>query len=442
MAKKKQKQQLSPKKYIVSKARTLPIYKTFINPDWKSSGIATIIVLREHKSGYITFGSYLVDLYCKGVKGTAWFFNKPKSEILEYVDELDLEECTYQLAHNIIFESLTFAEECGFTPDSEFAITEFILEDDEEGHIEDLEIHCGNEDGVPFLIEQDFKQFKKDYITLEKTLGEGNFKYLSGVDEDDEDEDEDEDDDEFFSDSHYSDMLYPILMYKAIRPEAEKSNVNYLTNILVDSNLSFKDFIFDYSDFRDELYAFYEYEDEKDVNLGLDKLIQKDLTQLEVLVLFDELIKQGNVSLLTNLHQKYKSNPEYDDITTLIYPFTQDVEFLDAFDPTVFKEQVTQVPKNNALALIIYLIKKAFSIVEYQNVQEKEDIIFTISNLAGPVFALGILNILKGELYVLKEGFVEEHHASLSSEEFEELTKLFENEVRIMDNEINMLTAD
>jgi len=61
---------LSPKKYIVNNARKLAIGKCYINDNWEEDGIASIYIIRKHKGGAITVGFYLVDLYCKGVKGT------------------------------------------------------------------------------------------------------------------------------------------------------------------------------------------------------------------------------------------------------------------------------------------------------------------------------------------------------------------------------------
>jgi len=427
---KKHQEQLSPKKYILTRARALPILTTYINSNWKSSGMANIVVLREHKSGNVTSGIYLVDLYCKGVKDTYWYFNKPKDEIIKFIAQLELEECTYQLAHNIIFESLTFAEECGLSPHKEFTITEFILEDDESGDVEDLEIHCGNEDGVPLLIEQDYKKYKEDYKILLKTLGEGNFEFVSEIGDELEEGLSNPDENKIM------DSLYPILMYKAIMQD-QSDETKYLTNVLVESNLSLEDFNFDSDNVLYELDKCYEFDAEEDVILNVNKLIQNNLTPMEVLVLFDELIIYGNEYLLNNLYQKYKSTSEYDAITSLMHPFILDKAFSEGFDAK------DKTPKNNALALIVYLIKKSLLITEYENVQEKEDIQFTIINLVGLEFLTGgILETLSEGLFNLKEEFVSKHIESINSVEYEKLQRLFEKEILLFNKELEMFNAD
>src|SRR5438309_465578 len=67
---------LSPKKYIQTRARTLPIYKCFVNKDWRAIDIANVFVMRQHVNGHITAGVYLVDLLCLGIKDTFFFFNE------------------------------------------------------------------------------------------------------------------------------------------------------------------------------------------------------------------------------------------------------------------------------------------------------------------------------------------------------------------------------
>jgi hypothetical protein len=43
--------QLSPENYIRTKARTLPIYKCLVTPNWQDMGMANVIVMRKHVNG-------------------------------------------------------------------------------------------------------------------------------------------------------------------------------------------------------------------------------------------------------------------------------------------------------------------------------------------------------------------------------------------------------
>ncbi|RLD61028.1 MAG: hypothetical protein DRJ05_03475, partial [Bacteroidetes bacterium] len=77
---------LSPINYIRQKAKKLPIYECLINPDWLEGGLATVYIARQHTNGNITFGSYLVDLLCLGVKDTGYDFNITKTSFQELIN--------------------------------------------------------------------------------------------------------------------------------------------------------------------------------------------------------------------------------------------------------------------------------------------------------------------------------------------------------------------
>jgi hypothetical protein len=156
MAKRKsppQQQQLSPKKYILTRARSLPLYKCLINNNWKEAQMATIVVTRKHSNGNLTGGFYLVDMLALGVKDTQYHFNEKEADFFSRIDEDVFEEVSYPLAHNIIFGALAFADEHGFKPHKDFAITEYILEEDTDD-IELIEMDFGI-DGKPAFITAD-----------------------------------------------------------------------------------------------------------------------------------------------------------------------------------------------------------------------------------------------------------------------------------------------
>ena len=79
----KPQQQLSPEAYIRKKARLLPLYECLLNRNWKEEGMAEVVVSRVHTNGNITFGVYMVDLLCVGIKDTFVNFNYPLSDYEE-----------------------------------------------------------------------------------------------------------------------------------------------------------------------------------------------------------------------------------------------------------------------------------------------------------------------------------------------------------------------
>jgi len=178
---------LSPKSYIKKKARKLPVDKCIINDDWKDSGMATIVVARKMPSGNFIIGSYIVDILCLGLKNTHHWFNFSLSDFEEGILELfqnqmglNMIDCEPTLAYNIIYGAIEFAEDIGFEPEKDFAISEYILDNVED--IEFLDIEFGKE-GKPVYAAGPHDNVAKILRTLEKNVGDGNFEYIDGIPE-------------------------------------------------------------------------------------------------------------------------------------------------------------------------------------------------------------------------------------------------------------------
>lgn len=190
---------LTPENYIRKKARSLPVYKCFVNNDWRDSDIANVWVSRQHINGNITAGFFLVDLLCLGVKNSFFLFNVPDFEFHErlqrFRDNFEVDEIDYTLAHNIIYAGLEFAEEYGFKPHKDFAVSKYLLDEDTED-IELIEIECGT-DGKPTIIKgpHNIAEADRTVAILEKTAGPGNYLFFE-VSEDNFQETDDFEDDE------------------------------------------------------------------------------------------------------------------------------------------------------------------------------------------------------------------------------------------------------
>ena len=186
--------QLSPRKYIETKARTLPIYKCLVNKDWKEISEANVVVMRRHVNGNVTAGFFLVDLLCLGVRDTFYTFNEPEEELKERIaDSFDaeFEEVSYNLVHNIIFAGFDFAADFGIDANKDFAITRFVLEEDTED-IPLINVKVGDENGLPHLVVHEPGEHSKALASLQKHAGEGKFRYtISGYTNDDFDSEDD-----------------------------------------------------------------------------------------------------------------------------------------------------------------------------------------------------------------------------------------------------------
>ena len=208
-------QPLSPENYIRQKARKLPIDKCLINSNWKTEGLAQIIVSRRHSNGNLTNGIYMVDLLCLGLRDSFCSFNMPESELQELIGNItgdfEMLEVDYTLVHNIIFSAIAYADDLGFKPHKEFnTLSKYILEEDDEA-VELIDIECGM-DGKPAFIRTDsFTDAQAASIInqLKKSVGEGNYTFIVEGSEYEEDEEleEDEFDDETWTETLNSRLL-------------------------------------------------------------------------------------------------------------------------------------------------------------------------------------------------------------------------------------------
>ena len=188
----------TPKQYLVSgRARKLPIHECLINDNWQEIGLATIMVTRRHINGRFTFGTYLIDVFCLGLKQTNYFFNQNEEEY-EFLkakvfslqdDEMTL--CEYNLAHNIIFGAIEYADSLGFkSQDDDWKLSKYVLEEDND-NVELIEIEFG-QFGKPTYMVGPYDNANRIIAQLTSAVGEGNFEVVYMDDEDDDWDEEDE----------------------------------------------------------------------------------------------------------------------------------------------------------------------------------------------------------------------------------------------------------
>ncbi|RZS97164.1 hypothetical protein [Cecembia calidifontis] len=147
--KKLQPTKFSPKAYLKERGRKLPLYKCWINEEWKEEGMAHIFISRKHSNGNITFGTYLIDLLEKGLKDSFARVNEPEHLLEEIIRDHEFEfiEVDYHLVHNIIYGGLEFADEMRQKRDKEFIWTQYVLEEDTDD-IPWIDIPFGYDDEV------------------------------------------------------------------------------------------------------------------------------------------------------------------------------------------------------------------------------------------------------------------------------------------------------
>lgn len=208
--------QLSPQQYIKQRAAQLPKGKWYINENWQTSGLAAICAIRIMPSGNVLFGTYLVDVFCLGVKDAGFKFNldalDANDEIMERYELMGLEpiEIEPDFAQNIIYGAIEYAAQFKITPQKDFDLAEYILDPADE--IPFMEIEFGK-NGRPFYISGPHDNVNLILHKLKLAVGEGNYDTLirmgGDYEEDDdydyEDYEEEEDDYDEEEDEEYTD---------------------------------------------------------------------------------------------------------------------------------------------------------------------------------------------------------------------------------------------
>ena len=172
---------------VVERARTFPILECVINAGWEHNemGLNQVVVAREQPSGQVVFASYLVDVYCLGVKNTLWKagfsranYERGKAERL-FARMGAYEVCSPELAHQMVYQAIDYAARFGFEPQADFAVTEYLLEP-RGTYAEPYALTFGK-DGQPFFMAGPHDDAKAIIDQLERTAGPGKFHYLVGL---------------------------------------------------------------------------------------------------------------------------------------------------------------------------------------------------------------------------------------------------------------------
>ena len=167
------------KNYVVKNGRNLPIYKCLIS---ENGGLVSCIIVRRLPNGNFTVGGYMVDKFCLGLKSTNCKIDMNMEDLEDYLDMMEgnlggMEECTYATVHNWVYGGIAYAEDLGFKPDKDFALSKFMLEDDTED-VELIEFEFG-ENGKPLFVEGPYDNAKQILDTLNRNVGEGNYHFMS-----------------------------------------------------------------------------------------------------------------------------------------------------------------------------------------------------------------------------------------------------------------------
>jgi hypothetical protein len=171
-------------RYFLQRAREYPLLGCWIMAGWKKAGITPVIVARQQEPDKVIFAVCMVDLNCLGVKNA--FANADYSQT-KFLRELPHmcsgapEPCSVELAHEIIYGGLEYAQRYGFQPHRDFIaqMCDQVL-DPPEMHPRTNHVKFGHK-GKPLFVSgpyDDERRIRSVINTLISTAGEGNFDYV------------------------------------------------------------------------------------------------------------------------------------------------------------------------------------------------------------------------------------------------------------------------
>jgi hypothetical protein len=179
---------LGPRHYL-EHAREYPILGCWIMEGWYESGITPVLVVREQEPGRVMLASCMVDLTCLGIKDAYTRVDISLSQFERALPDLcsgKPEKCSVDLAHEVIYGALEYAERYGFQPHPDFKVqmVDLVL-DPPDAHPRVDNVSFGRA-GKPFYISgpyDDERKRKFVFDTLMRTAGEGNFDFMIGLGE-------------------------------------------------------------------------------------------------------------------------------------------------------------------------------------------------------------------------------------------------------------------
>ncbi len=171
----------------LNQARNYPIENCWVQENWQDSGLAVVCVARRQPNGNIIFGVYLVDCYCLGVKDAYFNGEIPPAEFQrEFLPKIFSSAGTPTnispaLAHEIVYGGVEYAKQFGFRPHADFKRAQLVL-DPPETHPRTGTVTFGY-DGKPLYVSGPHDNPEAIMRQLARVTGEGNFHFMTRLEE-------------------------------------------------------------------------------------------------------------------------------------------------------------------------------------------------------------------------------------------------------------------
>ena len=168
-------------------AREYPLHGCWIMEGWQEKGITPVIVARLQDNGRIMFGVYMVDYYCLGIKDTYTRVDYSRNRFERELPKLCVNapvRCSVELAHELIYGALEYAEKLGFAPHPDFYKQKAdLMLDPPDSHPCENNVSFGKDGKTLYISGPYDSEMKSRSVinTLMRTCGPGNFDYIVGL---------------------------------------------------------------------------------------------------------------------------------------------------------------------------------------------------------------------------------------------------------------------
>lgn len=117
---------------LVHQSADFPVAHCWVDPSWKTHGLASVFVSRQLPNGKLVIGVYLVDTLCMGVKSTFCNANLSVVEVQKMLsaNPVPVEPIEYEDARSLVLGGLEYARSVGFEPDPSWKDSRYVIEAD------------------------------------------------------------------------------------------------------------------------------------------------------------------------------------------------------------------------------------------------------------------------------------------------------------------------
>lgn len=166
---------------ILRRAREMPVEGAWVQEGWQERGAAVVVLARTNSNDNVVFGNYVVDYMCTGVKDTAFATNvSPEVFDNEVIPRLyggvPPNAIAPDLAHEIVWGAVEYAEALGLRPTSGFRESQRVL--DASDSFERSGVVQFGYQGRPAYIPAPQDNQAAILTRLIESVGLGNFYYI------------------------------------------------------------------------------------------------------------------------------------------------------------------------------------------------------------------------------------------------------------------------